>query len=275
MKNTLLLIDYQNSFCSPDGELFVKGSIDDCKRISSFIVENAHRIDKIYATLDSHQPIQIFNREFFIDKSVQHPPLFTSICAEDINNKWYINPYMKKLFDYEKDLDRTVINYLHNLKKRKGIDLTIWPDHCIVGSKGFCFEDSVYNAMETHRKLTNQPYTIIQKGMAKLRETYSPFSDEIDLSEALLEEIFIQDNNLIIAGEAKSHCVLHSVMDIIDYAHRIGKKHRLSDVYLLEDCMSPVVTNILDTTEYTETVYKTFGQAGINRVDTKSVLSFI
>jgi nicotinamidase-related amidase len=71
---------------------------------------------------------------------------------------------------------------------------------------------------------------------------------------------------VIIAGQAKSHCVAWTVADLLTEIQEkdatLAKK-----VYLLEDCTSPVVVpGIVDYTEQAEEAFGRFAAAGMNLV---------
>ena len=73
-------------------------------------------------------------------------------------------------------------------------------------------------------------------------------------------------DKLIIAGQAKSHCVAWTIDDLLQDI--IAKDRRLVEkVYLLEDCTSPVVVpGIMDYTEQADAAFRSFGEAGMHVV---------
>jgi len=71
---------------------------------------------------------------------------------------------------------------------------------------------------------------------------------------------------LVIAGQAKSHCVAWTVSDLLEDIAvldlELAKK-----VYLLEDCTSPVVVpGVVDHTDAADTAYERFEKAGMHVV---------
>jgi nicotinamidase-related amidase len=71
---------------------------------------------------------------------------------------------------------------------------------------------------------------------------------------------------VIIAGEAKSHCVAWTIADLLDdilvHDHRLAQK-----IYLLEDCTSPVVIpGVIDYTEQADAAFQRFADAGMHLV---------
>src|SRR5687767_4120336 len=62
----LMGIDLQNTFCVPNGELFVggrsgNGAVEDSERICRFVYNNLAHITRIFLTMDTHKAMQIFH----------------------------------------------------------------------------------------------------------------------------------------------------------------------------------------------------------------------
>ena len=81
----------------------------------------------------------------------------------------------------------------------------------------------------------------IVKGQDPLSEMYGIVKPEYATADktnyAFLDSLHAYDK-IIIAGEAKSHCVLESVLQIAEYNE--SKPELLSKKYLLEDFMSSI-----------------------------------
>jgi nicotinamidase-related amidase len=71
---------------------------------------------------------------------------------------------------------------------------------------------------------------------------------------------------VVIAGQAKSHCVAWTIADLLDDI--LARDKRLVEkVYLLEDCTSPVVVaGVMDYTEQANTAFQRFADAGMHIV---------
>jgi nicotinamidase-related amidase len=70
---------------------------------------------------------------------------------------------------------------------------------------------------------------------------------------------------VVIAGQAKSHCVTWTVEDLMDAAN--GDERLLHKIYLLEDCASSVVVpGVVDYTEQADAGYSRFAEAGMHVV---------
>jgi nicotinamidase-related amidase len=71
---------------------------------------------------------------------------------------------------------------------------------------------------------------------------------------------------VIIAGQAKSHCVAWTIDDLLKEI--IGSDKKLTEkVYLLEDCTTPVVIpGVIDYTEQANEAFQKFADAGMRVV---------
>ena len=55
----VVLVDCQHDFVDPSGTLYVPGAQDDIARFLTWFYTNAHKITTVYASLDTHLPLQI------------------------------------------------------------------------------------------------------------------------------------------------------------------------------------------------------------------------
>jgi len=71
---------------------------------------------------------------------------------------------------------------------------------------------------------------------------------------------------IVIAGQAKSHCVAWTIDDLL--ADILAQDKRLVEkVYLLEDCTSPVVVpGVIDYTDQADAAFQRFADAGMHVV---------
>jgi nicotinamidase-related amidase len=78
---------------------------------------------------------------------------------------------------------------------------------------------------------------------------------------------------VVIAGQAKSHCVAWTVSDLLEDINAVNPK-LAQKVYLLEDCSSPVVVpGVVDHTDAANAAYERFAKAGMHLV--KSTEKFL
>jgi len=279
---SLLLVDVQNTFCIPDFELFVAGrsgtgAVDDNKRLCEFIYRNLGTLTRICPTMDSHQAAQIFHNIFLINDLGEHPAPYTLIKKDDIEKGiWKFNPDLAESLKISVDSAQKYLqHYTRQLKKGGKYDLTIWPYHAMLGGIGHALVSSVEEAIFFHGIVRSSQPDFQLKGNNPFTENYSALRPEI-LSGPSNEKIaekntkfihrLLNDEAVIIAGQAKSHCVAWTVNDLLDEILKTDKK-LAEKIYLLEDCSSPVVIpGVIDYTEEADKAYAKFTRAGIHLV---------
>ena len=284
----LLLVDAQNTFCIPEFELFVggrsgRGAVEDNVRLCEFIYRNLGMITHISATMDTHLSQQVFHAIFFIDKDGNHPAPYTNIQANELKpGKWKFNPALAQNFNITADYgQQMMIHYAGALEKKGKYALTIWPYHAMLGGIGHALVSSVEEAIFFHSmaRLSQPEFEI--KGDKPFTENYSVIGPEVTRgpkNEVLGEhnkkfiEALKQSDALIIAGQAKSHCVAWTISDLLDDINATDKS-LARKVYLLEDCTSPVVVSSADFTDAANEAFNKFEKAGMHRV--KSTDNFL
>jgi nicotinamidase-related amidase len=281
-KNWLLLVDVQNTFCIPGFELFVggrsgTGAVDDNQRLCEFIYHNLASITHISATLDTHTAIQIFHPLFFIDALGNHPAPYTDIHLNDLlAGKWKFNPDLSHQFGFTPDYgQKIVLHYAETLAKKGKYALTIWPYHAMLGGIGHALVSSVEEAVFFHTiaRLSQAQYEI--KGDRPFTENYSVIGPEV-LSGPQGETLGLRNpkfiehlkgvDHLIIAGQAKSHCVTWTVSDLLEDI-QLTDPLLAKKVFLLQDCTSPVVVpGIVDHSDEADAAFAKFAAAGMHLI---------
>lgn len=226
----LIGIDFQNDFME-NGELAVPNSHKDIGNVTKFIYNNLEKITTIAVSLDTHQIHQIFHPSWWVDENGNHPNPFTIITARDVK--------MGKWVAVEKQEES--LEYVQNLEKLSKKQLCIWPYHCIEGTMGAALEGQFSNIVHFHSFVRKSTIEKIVKGKDPLSEMYGiikPEYDRTDYCNVEFLEMIKSYDKIIIAGEAKSHCVLESVRQILEYY--ADEKDVTSRLYLLEDCMSSI-----------------------------------
>ena len=278
---TLMLVDVQNTFCIPGFELFVagrsgNGAVEDNRRLCEFIYRNMGRLSRITATMDTHQLMQVFHAIFFVDGNGDHPGPYTLIHAGELKEgKWTFNPALAQRFDITPEYGQEMmIFYAEKLEKRGKYALTIWPYHAMLGGIGHALVSSVEEAIFFHSvaRLSQPDFEI--KGKQPFTEHYSVIGPEV--TKGPRGEVlgthnprFADDlrnvDALIIAGQAKSHCVAWTISDLL-YDLRKLDASLAGKVYLLEDCTSPVVVPGVDFTKAADEAFAEFAKAGMHVV---------
>jgi nicotinamidase-related amidase len=278
----LMLIDVQNTFCIPDFELYVggrsgRGAVEDNVRLCEFIYRNLGSITQITATMDTHKTMQVFHAIFFVDKDGNHPAPYTDIHVPELRDgKWTFNTALAPQFGIAPEYgQQMMIHYAEKLQKTGKYALTIWPYHAMLGSIGHALVSSVAEALFFHSVARLAQTDLVIKGEAAFTENYSVIGPEVltgpmDETLGTHDQRFIQQlqevDRLIIAGQAKSHCVAWTVYDLLDDILRTDPQ-LAKKVYLLEDCTSPVVVpGVVDHTDAADAAYDWFSKAGMHVV---------
>ncbi len=263
----LVLVDMQNDFIHPQGSLCVPGAIEDCQRIIEWIYRHVGRISKIYASLDSHYPLQIFYSTWWRDAAGSHPPPHTLISADEVQRgKWQAV--------YEPQWSR---RYVTELESRHRKQLVIWPFHTLVGTVGHNLTPALYEAISYHATARQVQPRLVIKGEIDKTEHYSIFEPEVKVPEypqGRLNERLLQDlqqfDLVYIAGQAKSHCVLETVNSMMSYFQ--AQPDFIDRLRILEDGMSSVTVPGIDFDALANRVYDQHRERGLKFVTTQEPL---
>jgi nicotinamidase-related amidase len=281
-KVCLIAVDVQNTFCIPGFELYVAGrsgmgAVDDNRRLSEFIYQNLDVITQICPTMDTHRVMQIFHSIYLINDKGEHPSPFTLISAEDLRKgNWRFNPALCYSFGIDEEYgERHLLHYARRLQEGGKYDLTVWPYHAMLGGIGHALVASVEEAIFFHSVARYSQPDFHVKGDNPFTEHYSVIGPEVlegpegeplaRKSDKFFRKLLDFDA-VVIAGEAKSHCVAWTIADLLDDI--LAQDRQLAEkVYLLEDCTSPVVVaGVMDYTEQADAAFDRFADAGMHVV---------
>jgi nicotinamidase-related amidase len=278
----LLVVDMQNTFCSPGFELFVAGrsgtgALDDARRLTEFVYRNLDTVTQVVPTLDTHQALQIFHRVMLVDEQGNHPEPFTLVTADDVESgRWRINPTAAAGLGLDPDYaEQHLRYYTRTLEEGGKYNLTIWPFHSMLGGIGHALVSAVEEAIFFHSIARQAPLDFQPKGDNPLTEHYSILGPEVEYDlegEPLgvrnlpLIERLLQYDAVVIAGEAKSHCVAWTIEDLLSDP-TVQERGLQEKVYLLEDCTSPVVVpGSVDYTDDADAHFARFAESGAHLV---------
>ncbi len=287
----LVVVDVQNTFCTPGFELFVggrsgTGAVDDTRRLCEFLYRNLDAITTVVPTFDTHQVAQIFHAVWLVDAEGRHPDPFTLVSSADVEaGRWSPNEEVLESLGVEPDYARRhLYHYTRALEAGGKFALTVWPYHALLGGVGHALVSAVEEAIFFHGLARRSQPRPQLKGIEPLTEHYSMLGPEVTTgpdgeplgrrNQPLLDEL-TEFDAVIVAGQAKSHCVAWTIADLLD-----GVRQRRPDlvekVYLLEDCTSPVVVpGVVDYTDEAEAAFRRFAEAGMHVVrSTDSVESW-
>ncbi|MBA2383109.1 MAG: isochorismatase [Actinobacteria bacterium] len=278
----LVVVDVQNTFCTPGFELFVAGrsgtgALDDSRRLCEFVYRNLRWITQIFPTLDTHDALQIFHPVLIVDAQGRHPDPFTLVTAEDVAaGRWRIDPAAAEGLGLDVGYAQEHLRYYTEELEQDGkYSLTIWPFHALRGGIGYALVAAVEEAIFFHTVARSAPAEFQPKGDNPLTEHYSMLGPEVEVdqdgeplgrrNQPLVEEL-LRFDAVVIAGQAKSHCVAWTIRDLL--ADENVQERRLAEkVYLLEDCTSSVVVpGSVDYTDEADAAFARFSESGAHVV---------
>lgn len=168
-------------------------------------------------------------RAWWIDENGNNPSPYTPITLADLDSgKWraVINPMASR-------------DYVEHLEKDGKKMLVVWSYHCIQGTTGCALENQFSNMIYFHSVAKKSVVQRLVKGQDPLSEMYGVIKPEYDTNGYInldfLNKIEKFDK-VIIGGEAKSHCVMESIKQILD--HYETRPEVTKKIYILDDCMS-------------------------------------
>lgn len=278
LRVALMIIDAQNSFCTPGYELVVMGAIDDNRRLAEFIYRNLGSITRIFPTLDTHTTMQIFHPIFLVDKNGNPVPPNTKVTFNDVKNgTWKVNPAVAhSLQDGNWNaLQDHLKHYTGELTAKQKYDLTIWTYHARLGTPGHALVSTLDEAIFFYEIARSSQAEMMIKGSNPFTENYSIVGPEVTtmtggIPIATRNDEFVKillDHDIVyIAGQAKSHCVAWTIQDILNDILK-SDPALAGKVRLLEDCTSPVVIpGVVDYTADADAAFARFKAAGMHVV---------
>lgn len=256
MKKTLLIIDPQSDFCMPGASLYVNGADTDMQRLANFITEHTKEIDSIHISLDMHQYDNIAHPMYWMNKKSKHPEPFTNITIQDIKNDIW------KTSNPENSIKANL--YLSSLESDKKFTHTIWPYHCIAGTQGANIFPTLLVALKHWMDITGKSFHTHFKGMNSDSEHFGIFQSEDKNSKFnhhLCDEIFgiNNSNEILVAGQAKSHCVAMSLKQILQ-----ARPENVKQIILLTDTTS----NVVGFEHIADEIYENLRLAGMQELET-------
>jgi nicotinamidase-related amidase len=280
----VLAVDVQNTFCTPGFELFVAGrsgtgALDDNKRLCAFLYRNLAAITGVVVTLDTHQAFQISHAPLLVDATGRHPDPYTLITVEDVaSGRWVVDPDAAETIGLVRADTRDHLRwYVERLAAGGKYDLTMWPFHAMLGGIGHALVSAVEEALFFHSIARRAQTRFEIKGRHPLTEHYSVLGPEVTEGHdgrrlggrnTQLVEYLLGFDAIVVAGQAKSHCVAWTVADLLDDAPEIAAR-----LCLLEDCSSPVVVSgAVDYTDDAAAAFAAFAERGVHIVSSTEPL---
>ena len=132
--------------------------------------------------------------------------------------------------------------YVWELESNGRYELCIWPPHCIIGSSGANIYKPLFDAIERYNAEVYNAAEYIIKSANSFTEQYSVLRADVSMGEkdnicasSRIAHTVAANDIILVAGEALSHCVANSLLDIAKYVSKDLRKF-----ILLEDAVSSV-----------------------------------
>jgi nicotinamidase-related amidase len=285
-----------------------RAAVDDNIRLSRFIYRHLDVVTQIYPTMDTHTAMQIFHPVFWINEAEAHPAPYSLLSVDDVRRgRWKVNPaVIARLAMYPSEasgtglaphvsaansaelegvdyrwLERYARYYVERLAESGKYQLTIWPYHAMLGGIGHALVSAVEEAIFFHAIARSSQTGFQTKGDNPLTEDYSVLRPEVmegpdgrkiaDKNFRFIQTLLDFDV-VIIAGQAKSHCVAWTIDDLLTEIATVDAA-LARKVYLLEDCTSPVVVpGVIDYTEQADAAFRRFAAAEMHVVQSTDPL---
>jgi len=246
----VLAIDCQVTFCMPGASLFVPGAVEDGERAIEWMYRNLDRLTSLFFTLDTHSMFQIFHPAAWVDPEGRHPAPFTVITAAEVRRGRWIPLLRPESFP---DFTAACVEYCDALEAGGRYVLTIWPYHALLGGISHSLVPALHEAALFHAAARRTDAVFELKGRSPVTESYSALAPEVrrlqgvdvGVFNARLFDTLLAHDRVYVFGQAKSHCVLFTLRDILRECHRRDAA-LLDRIWILEDAMSPVAPPPLD-----------------------------
>ena len=170
--------------------------------------------------------MQVFHAVWLVDAEGNHPAPYTLVSADDVESgRWRVNPAAAESLGIDPEYaERVLRHYTRQLAEGGKYELTIWPYHALLGGIGHALVSAVEEAFFFHGIARYSQPDFQVKGEQPLTEHYSMLGPEVTegpdgetlagKNTALVERL-LEFDAVIVAGQAKSHCVAWTIDDLL------------------------------------------------------------
>ncbi|KAG5985631.1 hypothetical protein E4U54_005906 [Claviceps lovelessii] len=210
----LLVVDFQEDFCPPNGAIPVPHARDITPHINALL--SLPFVLKI-ATRDCHPPNHIsFAVNHSSSSSSPNNNINININDNDNNNNNNINT--------NKNTTTTV---LHPSDPSRSYTIPLWPVHCVAGSPGAALVPAMH---------ASRLHAVLDKGTHPHLEMYSAFYDPFRIADSGLAARLHAEGitDVFVAGLAADYCVRTTAEDALAEGFR---------VFVVEEATRPAVVD--------------------------------
>merc|ERR1712166_795535 len=137
------------------------------------------------------------------------------------------------------------VSYSEQLEAQGRFQICIWPEHCIIGTPGHNVHPRLTEALNRWMRESARCVEYLMKGQNNRTEMYSSLSAEVvvqgDPTTSLNTElisVLAQHQQVVVCGQAKSHCVNYTARDLLSGWAAAGRA--VCDIVVLSDGSSAV-----------------------------------
>lgn len=213
MNKILIIIDPQNDFVDPKGSLYVEGAEKTIEKLADYIKTDGQKYDHLVCTQDTHRRIHVS-----LQNGWTHKPAPGTRVVKKVGS------------DFKLTADKELA-----IKYYGEEGVTIWPDHCIIGTWGHCFPDILVDAFSDWEIKKGKGVFYQRKGEDCGYEAFSALTKEF-MTGVKPEWRKWENLSIDICGFCKDICVAETVKDLVI---RGGEK----DVTLLDSLCATLDPN--------------------------------
>jgi nicotinamidase-related amidase len=242
------IIAFETSGLLAPGSLFVPGGHEDMLRVAAMIERIGSKLDDIHVTLDSHHLVDIAHPIFLVDSKGTHPGPFTIVTRADVKNGLWRTT--QPAFQNRNTMTSAFPaqprdgfeEYVQGLEDNGRYPLCVWPPHTLIATWGYSVHPTLMKSLlKWEEDFAMVDY--VTKGSNFWTEHYSAVQADVPdpddagtmLNMDLIETLEDADV-ILLAGEARSHCLANTVTDI---ANNFGEES-IKKMVLLKDATTDV-----------------------------------
>lgn len=188
-KTTLLIVDPQCDYHA-NGVVRVPGADEASRRVAGMILKHKQFIHEIFVTMDTRFCNHISHPLYWRNKYGKNPKPYTIITYNDVKTGVWIPT------DTHESVIEWCLSYTKELERKDRSKLMIWPEHCILGSRGHTVVPCINNALQEWASYSKRPVNYIMRGQNCRTEMCSALeaevADPLDFASSMNSDLLSQ-----------------------------------------------------------------------------------